>query len=113
MLKGKKRQMVLDYLYQECVANSRDSLGSRKRMTCKLETQLRYEHIPQKEKIKIYKTVINQKIIEYLMKQTPRSLGVSFKENLSERRLLAEDMCVNMKKNEKIAICERIGLEYL
>ena len=51
MLKGKERQMVLDYLYQECIKNSRDSFMSRKKMTCKIESQWNYESLSNKERV--------------------------------------------------------------
>jgi len=118
MLKGKERQIVLDYLYQECVANSLDSFEIRKKMTCKIESQLRYEHISGKERIEIYNKIINKKIINYLINNITHSLAIDFVNGSPDKRDFrikewAENKCKNMPKAEKIAICEIIGFKYL
>ena len=118
MLNGKERQMVLDYLYQECIMNSRDFFATRKKMTCKIESQLRYEHISGKERIEIYKKIINKKITEYLINNISHSLAIDFVNGSPDKRDFrikewAENKCKNMSKAEKIAICELIGFKYL
>ena len=118
MLKGKERQIVLDYLYQECVANSLDSFEIRKKMSCKIESQLRYEHISGKERIEIYNKIINKKITEYLINNISHSLAIDFVNGSPDKRDFrikewAENKCKNMPKAEKIAICEIIGFKYL
>lgn len=118
MLKEKERQMVLDYLYQECIACSQDSLESRRKMTCKLESKLKYERMPEKERVVVYRTIVNKKIAEYLINKAPKSLYINLEERSAEKiklslEQLAEGVCKSMKKNEKIAICEKLGIEYI
>jgi len=118
MLKGKERQMVLDYLYQECLINSRDFFASRKKMTCKIESQLRYEHISGKERIEIYNKIIKKKIINFLIECMSQSLSMDYVNGSPEKRKMrinewATNKYQNMPKNEKIAICEKMGFKYL
>lgn len=118
MLKGKERQMVLDYLYQECVVNSLDSSAIRKKMTCKIESQLRYEHISSQERIQIYNKIISKKIIKYLIDNITHSLALDFVNGSPEKRDFrikewAENKYKTMSKQEKIAICEILGFKYL
>ena len=118
MLKGKERQIVLDYLYQECVMNSRDFFASRRKMTCKIESQLRYEHISGKERVEIYNKIIKKKIINFLIECMSQSLSMDFVNGSPEKRKMrinewATNKYQNMPKNEKIAICEKMGFKYL
>jgi hypothetical protein len=118
MLKGKERQIVLDYLYQECIMRSTDSSAVRKKMTCKIESQLRYEHISGKERIGIYNKIINKKITEYLIDNITHSLALNFVNGSPDKRNFrikewAENKCNNMPKSEKVAICEILGFKYL
>ena len=118
MLKGKERQMVLDYLYQESLINSRDFFATRKKMTCKIESQLRYEHISGKERIEIYNKIINKKIINFLIECMSQSLSMDYVNGSPEKRKMritewATNKYQNMPKNEKIAICEKMGFKYL
>ena len=118
MLNGKERQMVLDYLYQECVMNSRDFFASRKKMTCKIESQLRYEHISGKERIESYNKIINKKIVNFLIECMSQSLSMDYVNGSPEKRKMritewATNKYQNMPKNEKIAICEKMGFKYL
>jgi len=118
MLKGKERQMVLDYLYQECLINSRDFFASRKKMTCKIESQLRYEHISGKERIEIYNKIIKKKIINFLIECMSQSLSMDYVNGSPDKRKMrinewATNKYQNMPKNEKIAICEKMGFKYL
>ena len=118
MLKGKERHMVLDYLYQECLINSRDFFASRKKMTCKIESQLRYEHISGKERIEIYNKIIKKKIINFLIECMSQSLSMDYVNGSPDKRKMrinewATNKYQNMPKNEKIAICEKMGFKYL
>lgn len=118
MLKGKERQMVLDYLYQECIINSMDSFAVRRKMTCKIESQLRYEHISGKERVGIYNKIINKKIINYLIESISNSLVLNFVNGSPEKRDMrikewATNKYKTMPKAEKIAVCEIIGFKYL
>ena len=118
MLKGKERQMVLDYLYQECIANSRDSSAVRKKLTCKIESQLRYEHISHKERVEIYRKIINKKIIEYLIHNISNSLTMEWVNGSPTKRDMrieewAQNKYKGMSKAEKVAICEMIGYTYI
>lgn len=118
MLKGKERQMVLDYLYQECIRNSKDSFMSRKKMTCKIESQWNYESLSDKERIHIYNTIISQKIIIYLKENVINSLAIdSVNGSPEKRKMRIEEWASNkyktMSKAEKVAICEIIGFKYI
>ena len=55
MPKEDMRKVVLDYLYQECLRSSTDMFVIRRKMTCKLEAGLKYEHLSESERSKIYK----------------------------------------------------------
>lgn len=110
--------MVLDYLYQECVVNSLDSNAIRKKITCKVESQLRYEHISSRERIEIYNNVIGKKIVEYLIDNLSHSLALDFVNGTPDKRDMrirewAENKYKTMSKPEKIAICEILGFKYL
>jgi len=59
MPKEDMRKIVLDYLYQECLRNSTDMFAIRRKMTCKLEAGLKYEHLSESERKKIYKKINN------------------------------------------------------
>jgi hypothetical protein len=118
MLKGKERQMVLDYLYQECIKNSKDSFMSRKKMTCKIESQWNYESLSNKERVHIYNAIISQKIITYLKENVINSLAIDFVNGSPEKRKIrieewASNKYKTMSKAEKVAICEIIGFKYL
>ena len=99
MLKGKERQMVLDYLYQDCISKTNDPFVTRIKMTCKIESQLRYEHISYKEKIQIYNQIINKKILDYIEGKIP---DVDHSATIS-----------SLSTAEKIAICEKLGFKYM
>jgi hypothetical protein len=118
MLKGKERQMVLDYLYQECMVNSHDEFVVRRKMTCKIESQLRYEHLTTKERIQIYNNVIGKKIINYLIESISNSLAMEWTNGSPQKREIrinewAQNKYKNMPKNERVAICEKMGYKYL
>jgi hypothetical protein len=118
MLKGKERQMVLDYLYQECLVKSHDEFVVRRKMTCKIESQLRYEHISKKERIEIYNKIIGKKIINYLVENVSNSLAIDSVNGSPEKRKMrieewASSKYQNMPKNERVAICEKLGFKYL
>jgi hypothetical protein len=100
------------------VLNSIDSFAIRRKMTCKIESQLRYEHISSKERIEIYNKIINKKIINYLIDNITHSLAIDFVNGSPDKRDFrikewAENKCNNMPKSEKVAICEILGFKYL
>lgn len=118
MLTGKERQIVLDYLYQECIANSKDSFASRRKINSKIESKLKYEHISNKEKIEIYKKIVKKQIIEYLIHNITNSLTMEWVNgNPTKRDMRIEEWACNkyngMSKAEKVAICEILGFKYL
>lgn len=59
MPKEDMRKVVLDFLYRECMSKSKDMFVIRRKMTCKLEAGLKYDHLSNSEKNKIYKQVKN------------------------------------------------------
>ena len=118
MLERKERQMVLDYLYQECIKNSKDSFVTRRQMTCKLESKWKYETLSDKQKNKIYHTIIQEKIKLYLEENVLKSLAIDSVNGSPEKRRMriqewADNKYRTMSKAEKVAICEILGFKYI
>ena len=118
MLTGKERQIVLDYLYQECISNSKDSFVSRKKINSKIESKLKYEHISNKEKMEIYKKIVKKQIIEYFIHGITNSLAMEWVNGSPAKRDMrieewAQNKYNSASKAEKIAICEMLGFKYI
>ena len=118
MLKRKERQIVLDYLYQECMAESKDQFIIRSKMTCKLESKMKYEHLSNKEKLEVYKSAVRKKIINYLIDGASKSLAIDWVNGCPKKReMRVREWAFNhydeLSKAEKIAICEKLNLTYM
>ena len=118
MLKGKERQMVLDYLYQECVAASQVPSKILKRTGCMLEAKMKYENITKENIIKIYSQLLEKKIINYLIDNITNSLVLYWVNGSPKKREIRINEYVQnqyrlLSKAEKIAICEKLKLTYL
>jgi hypothetical protein len=118
MLKSKERQMVLDYLYQECVVASQVPSEILKRTGCMLEAKMKYESLSTKERIKIYSQLLEKKIINYLIDNITNSLVLHWVNGSPKKREIrineyAQNQYRLLSKAEKIAICEKLQLIYL
>lgn len=118
MLTGKERQMVLDYLYQECVVASEVQSEVLKRTGCMLEAKMKYENMSTKEQISIYSQFLNEQIKKYLIDKIKNSLVLDWVNGSPEKREIrineyARNQYRLLSKAEKIAICEKLNLRYL
>ena len=111
--------MVLDYLYQECVVASQVPSEVLKRTGCMLEAKMKYESLSTKERIEIYSQLLEEEIINYLIKNINNSLVLDWVNGSPEKRQMKineyawKSICVYYLKLEKIAICEKLELRYL
>ena len=118
MLKRKERRMVLDYLYQECVVASQVPSEVLKRTGCMLEAKMKYESLSTKERIEIYNQLLEEEIINYLIKNINNSLVLDWVNGSPEKRQMrineyARNQYRLLSKAEKIAICEKLEIRYL
>ena len=118
MLTGKERQMVLDYLYQECVVASEVHSEVLKRTGCMLEAKMKYESMSTKERIEIYGQLLKKEIINYLIKNMNNSLVLDWVNGTPQKREMRIREYVNtqfhsLSKAEKVAICGRLNLRYI
>lgn len=118
MLKRKERRMVLDYLYQECVVASQVPSEVLKRTGCMLEAKMKYESLSTKERIEIYSQLLEEEIINYLIKNVNNSLVLDWVNGSPQKREMrineyARNQYRLLSKAEKIAICEKLELRYL
>ena len=118
MLTGKERQMVLDYLYQECVNASHVHSEILKRAGCMLEAKMKYENMSKKEKIEIYGKLLDGEIRKYLINNLKRSLVLHWVNGAPEKREMrikeyVSNQFYSLSKAEKVAICGRLNLRYL
>ena len=118
MLKGKERQMVLDYLYQECVVASQVPSEVLKKSGCMIEAKMKYEKMSEKERIGIYVKLLEKKIINYLIENVSNSLAMEWTNGSPQKREMriyewAQNKYKNISKSEKIAICEILNIKYL
>ena len=118
MLKTKERQMVLDYLYQECVVVSQVSSEVLRKTGCMLEAKMKYESMTTKEKIEIYSKLLDEKIKNYLIHNVTHSLTFDWVNGSPEKREIriqeyVTNFFCSMSKSEKVAISEKLGLIYM
>jgi len=118
MLKRKERQIVLDYLYQECMGASKDQFIVRSKMTCKLESKMKYEYLSNKERLEFYKLAVRKKIINYLIDGASKSLAIDWVNGCPKKRdMRVREWAFNhydeLSKAEKVAICEKLSLTYM
>ena len=118
MLKGKERQMVLDYLYQECVVASQVPSEVLKKSGCMIEAKMKYEKMSEKERVGIYVKLLEEKIINYLIESISCSLVLDWVNGSPEKRAMrikeyASTQYKSLSKLEKIAICEKLNVRYL
>jgi hypothetical protein len=118
MLRGKERQMVLDYLYQECVVASEVHSEILKRTGCMLEAKMKYESMSKKEKIHTYNQLLEKKIMNYLIQNVSNSLVLNWVNGSPDKRKMrieeyAQNQYRLLSKAEKVAICEKLGLLYI
>lgn len=118
MLTGKERQMVLDYLYQECVVASEVHSEVLKKTGCMLEAKMKYECMSTKEKVEIYNKLLEKEIKKYLISNLKHSLVLHWVNGTPEKREIRIREYVNtqfqsLSKAEKVAICSRLNLRYL
>jgi hypothetical protein len=120
MLKGKERKIVLDCLYQEIYKNEmrKSGFAARSAMIAKVESQLKYENIPHSQRIDIYYNFISKKIIKYIEKDLLKSNTMYWVNGSSDKRDMrieeyARYAFARMPKNQKIAICLKLGYKYL
>jgi hypothetical protein len=118
MLKAKERQLVLDFLYQECVVASQVPSEVLKRTGCMLEAKMKYESMSTKERVEIYSELLDEEIKKYLMYNIDHSLTFDWVNGCPEKRKIriqeyvANFFC-NMSRAEKVAICEKLGFVYI
>lgn len=118
MLKRKERQMVLDYLYQECVVASQVPSEVLKKSGCMIEAKMKYEKMSEKEIIGIYSKLLEKKITNYLINSMRNSLVMDWVNGCPAKREMrikeyAQNQYKALSKSEKIAICEKLDIRYL
>lgn len=120
MLKGKERQIVLDCLYQESltIAQKHTKIEGDAKRTAKLESQLRYERLTNRERRQIYFNFICKKITKYIADDISKSATMYWVNGAPEKRNIriqeyAHYAFARMPENQKIAICEKLGFKYL
>ena len=118
MLTGKERQMVLDYLYQECVVASEVHSEVLKRTGCMLEAKMKYESMSTKERVGIYSELLDGEIKKYLINNLKHSLVLDWVNGTPQKRDMrikeyVSNQFYSLSKAEKVAICEKLNLRYL
>lgn len=120
MLKGKERKIVLDCLYQESltIAQKHTKIEGDAKRTAKLESQLRYERLTNRERRQIYFNFISKKITKYIADDISKSATMYWVNGGPQKREMRIDEYAHyafarMPENQKIAICEKLGFKYL
>lgn len=120
MLKEKERQIVLDCLYQEIYEHEmrKSGFATRSAMIAQKQCELKYENISHRQRIKIYSDFIEREIIKYIKKDLQKSNTMYWVNGSPEKRDMriaeyARYAYNKMAKNQKIAICFKLGYKFL
>ena len=111
---------MLDCLYQESltIAQKHTKIEGDAKRTAKLESQLRYERLTNRERRQIYFNFICKKITKYIADDISKSATMYWVNGAPEKRNMriqeyAHYAFARMPENQKIAICEKLGFKYL
>ena len=120
MLKGKERQIVLDCLYQEIYEHEmrKSGFATRSAMIAKEQCKLEYKKISDRQRIEIYSEFVQKEIIKYIKKDMQKSNTMYWVNGSPEKRDMrieeyARYAYHKMEKNQKIAICFKLGYRFL
>lgn len=120
MLKEKEQKIVLDYLYQESLKNAQTHTKVKEdaQRIAKLEAKIKFDRLPQHKARQIYSDFIYKKIVEYIEEDISQSSTMYWVNGSPQKRKMrikeyAHYAFIRMPENQKIAICDKLGYEYI
>ena len=116
MLKKDEEKNVLDYLYRQAAGMHSKNFSIKSSKNAKEYAKKTYESLSVNEKIDLHNLLVSQEIIKYFMhtsRQSWISIFDSGKEEDETRYELSEQKFYAMSREEKLEICEKLGLRFI